>query len=133
MTPLLQKLNFKNQPTLFIINRPESFNNEEELIEKVVTVKETIDDDDEIEFVLAFVKAQDEIDKLVPQIAKFIKGDALVWFAYPKLSSKILKSDINRDKGWDILGTYNFEAVRQVAVDENWSAIRFRKVDYIKK
>ena len=40
---------------------------------------------------------------------------------------------INRDKGWDILGAYNFEAVRQVAVDENWSAIRFRKVEYIKK
>lgn len=52
MTPLLKKLNFKNQPILFIINRPESFNKEEELIKKVVTVKETIDDMGQVQFCL---------------------------------------------------------------------------------
>ena len=66
MTQLLQKLNFKNQPVLFIINSPVSLNIDKELIKNEITVKETIDYDDEIEFVLAFVKAQDEIDKIAP-------------------------------------------------------------------
>ena len=28
---------------------------------------------------------------------------------------------------------YNFEPVRQVAIDEDWSALRFRNVAHIKK
>jgi hypothetical protein len=36
--------------------------------------------------------------------AKKAKSDAVVWFAYPKRSSKKYKSGINRDNGWQILG-----------------------------
>jgi hypothetical protein len=30
------------------------------------------------------------------------------------------------------LGTLNLEPVRQVAIDEDWSALRFRRVEHIK-
>jgi hypothetical protein len=30
------------------------------------------------------------------------------------------------------LGEYNLEPVRQVAIDKDWSALRFRRVDKIK-
>jgi hypothetical protein len=30
------------------------------------------------------------------------------------------------------MGRYSLEPVRQVAIDEDWSALRFRKVGYIK-
>ena len=32
-----------------------------------------------------------------------------------------------------MVGQYNLEPVRLVAIDEDWSALRFRKVEYIKK
>jgi hypothetical protein len=31
-----------------------------------------------------------------------------------------------------VLGDAGFEPVRQVAIDEDWSALRFRRVEYIK-
>jgi hypothetical protein len=41
--------------------------------------------------------------------------------------------EINRDTGWDIMGTYNFEPVRQCnSIEDTWSDLRFRNVEYIK-
>lgn len=51
---------------------------------------------------------------------------------YPKGTSKKYKSEINRDNGWEILAKSGFESVRQIAIDEDWSAMRFRKVEFIK-
>ncbi len=31
-----------------------------------------------------------------------------------------------------MLGKLGFEGVRQVAIDEDWSALRFRRVEFIK-
>ena len=65
-------------------------------------------------------------------IANRAQGDAIVWFAYPKGTSKRYKSEINRDTGWQALGQAGFEPVRAVAIDEDWSALRFRRVEFIK-
>ena len=56
----------------------------------------------------------------------------MVWFAYPKGTSKKYKSEINRDTGWQALGQAGFEPVRAVAIDQDWSAVRFRRVEFIK-
>ena len=61
-----------------------------------------------------------------------IMSAAVLWFAYPKKSSKLYRSDINRDAGWDVLGKFGFEPVRQIALNEHWSALRFRVVAEIK-
>ena len=57
----------------------------------------------------------------------------MVWFAYPKGSSKKYKCEFNRDTGWSAVGKQGFEPVRMVASDEDWSALRFRRVEFIKK
>ncbi|MCB0690449.1 MAG: hypothetical protein KDC16_02310, partial [Saprospiraceae bacterium] len=61
-----------------------------------------------------------------------ISDDPLVWLCYPKKSSKKYKSELSRETMWDILGSYNMEPVRQIAIDEDWSAIRYRMVNKIK-
>ncbi len=58
-------------------------------------------------------------------------GDVVVWCAYPKSSSKQYKCSFNRDTGWAALGAAGFEPVRQVALDDDWSALRFRRVSFI--
>jgi len=50
----------------------------------------------------------------------------------PEKISKKYKCDFNRNSDWSTLGTAGFESVRMVAIDENWSALRFRRVEYIK-
>ena len=44
------------------------------------------------------------------------------WVAYPKGN----RADINRDSLWPILSDYGMRPISQVAVDEVWSALRFR-------
>ena len=85
-----------------------------------------------LSFSLAFVTKQAEVDACARGAAERTVGDAVVWFAYPKQSSKRYKSEIDRDRGWDVLGAAGFEPVRMVAIDEDWSAVRFRRVDFIK-
>ncbi|GAA2354097.1 hypothetical protein [Nonomuraea africana] len=46
----------------------------------------------------------------------------VVWVAYPKAN----KTDINRDTVWPIVGEFGLRPNGQVAIDEVWSALRFR-------
>ena len=45
-----------------------------------------------------------------------------VWVAYPKAN----RTDINRDSAWPILAEYGMRPIGQVAIDDVWSALRFR-------
>jgi hypothetical protein len=72
------------------------------------------------------------VDEAAKAIAGRLEGDALVWFAYPKGTSKKFRCEFNRDTGWAALGELGLEPVRQVAIDEDWSALRFRRVEFIK-
>jgi len=85
------------------------------------------------EFCLVFIKKKSELKETVPQSIHNLAEDGVLWFAYPKKSSKKYNSDINRDKGWDLLNSHGFEPVRQVSVDDDWSALRFRNIRYIRR
>ena len=87
----------------------------------------------EVDFVLAFVLTLADIESAIQVVAPKLAEDAIIWFAYPKKSSKNYQCEFNRDTGWAVLGEYKLEGVRQVAIDADWSAIRFRHVDKIKK
>ena len=80
---------------------------------------------------LAFVVTKIELDNLAEMVVSNVSGDALLWFAYPKGTSTKYKCDFNRDSGWDVLRKSGFDTVRQVAIDEDWSALRFRRVEFI--
>lgn len=131
MSAIFKKLNLKTQPEIVVLNAPDSFEPELAALEDVVVHRE-LKDLAAITFVLAFVTRQAEVDTLAAAIAQRAHGDALVWFAYPKQSSKKYRCEFNRDTGWAVLGTLGFEGVRQVAIDADWSALRFRRVEYIK-
>jgi len=133
MTPLFKKLNLKDQRAIHIILAPVSFQPEIQAIKKIVPVKDSLHGSEPIEFFLAFVTKQDEVNSLSKKVSSRLVDDGLFWLAYPKGSSKKYTCDFNRDTGWDILGNLGFEPVRQVAIDADWSALRFRSVVYIKK
>jgi len=132
MTPLLKKLNFKNQEKTLILNAPASFESEMADMAKLSEVAQASEKVSEIDFAMVFVHTQEAIDKAIALIFPKLRGDAVIWFCYPKASSKKYKCDFIRDTGWQILGEYSLEGVRQVAIDEDWSALRFRKTAYIK-
>lgn len=61
-----------------------------------------------------------------------LKRDAMIWVAYPKKSSKLFK-DLNRDKGWETIHSKGLVGIASIALDADWSAIRFRPQSDVKR
>lgn len=77
------------------------------------------------EFVHLFVDSRAAFVERFELAAQAVKGGALFWLSYPKASGK-QRYDINRDSLWDLVLPKGWRLVSQVALDENWSAIRLR-------
>ncbi len=133
MDPIFKKLNYKNQEKIFVLNAPESFRANIQAMSAYAAVKEKIGSNKSINFAIAFVIKQSEINKVAKKLLTKAEEDAIIWFCYPKKSSKNYKCDFDRDTGWEILGEHGYEGVRMVAIDADWSALRFRQVKHIKK
>jgi hypothetical protein len=73
---------------------------------------------------VALVFGDDEasVRKLLTKHAKDLSKPSILWVAYPKGN----RADINRDTLWPILGEFGMRANMQVAIDDTWSALRFR-------
>ncbi len=131
MTPLFKKLNLGGCDTILVLNSPESFEAELSQLEGVKVLRKATAKL-KVTFAIGFAVTQSECDLVSSTAASATEGDSIVWIAYPKASSKKYKCDFNRDTGWTVLGAAGFEPVRQVAIDEDWSALRFRRTEYIK-
>ena len=125
-------MNFKDHERIVVLNSPEEFKVHIEAM-KPFTKMSTSARVKEISYVLIFAKSRDELSSHFIKIKDKFIGDALLWVCFPKKSSKKYKSSINRDEGWELIGAADFEPVKIVAIDEDWSALRFRKVVYIKQ
>ena len=132
MEALLKKLNLKENGKVLLVNVPKNLGEMAEAFKAQAKVKTRYVASDKFTFALLFVTKQIEVDSLAAAIAPLTKGDAAVWFAYPKGTSKNYKCEFNRDNGWKILGELGFEPVRMVAIDDDWSALRFRRIEFIK-
>ena len=129
MTPLFKKLNLGALQRIHVLNAPESFEPE---LAALAGVEIKRDARGKIAWALAFAVTQDELDKASHALVKAADGDAQLWIAYPKGSSKRYRCEFNRDSGWTVLHEAGFDSVRMVAIDEDWSALRFRRSEYIK-
>lgn len=85
-----------------------------------------------IDFVLIFAFSQKQLKDIVKEVIPALHVNAKFWIAYPKASSKIA-SDLSRDASWNCITTYGYETVRMIAVDNLWSAVRFKKPDEVEK
>lgn len=81
---------------------------------------------------LIFINNSEEfLDFLATQLNK-IEMDSVLWFAYPKKTSKIT-TNINRDSMKRIAEKFNICAVSAIAINTTWSALRFRPFDRVGK
>jgi len=132
MKNLLDKLNYKGQERIAVINAEDSFtislNNElrDAMIDKEIDPRYPYD------FIILFVKSVSEVDFLTPIALHNLLADGVLWFCYPKKTSKKYSSDIDRDHGWKALNDCGFHGIRMIAIDEDWSAMRFRNIKYIR-
>jgi len=132
MKKLLEKLNYKAQGKIAVLNAEESFTNLLSSTLKDVVLDKEIDPRFPYEFIIAFVKSVSEVKYLTPIALHNLVADGILWFCYPKKTSKKFSSEIDRDHGWKELNDSGLLGIRIVSIDEDWSAVRFRNVKFIK-
>lgn len=133
MEAVFKKLNVKGQARILVLNAPASFESALNLLAEEAEVMLTAEHAGKVGFAIIFAVMKTELEELVRQVVPQLERDAVFWVCYPKGTSKKYRCDFNRNTGWELLGEYNMEPVRQVAIDEDWSALRFRKTGEIKK
>jgi hypothetical protein len=132
MNTIFKKLNYRDSKTIYVLNAPDSFINATNDMKSIATVRTTPSASGKIQFIIAFVITQKEVDDFTKALIPLLDDDAIFWFAYPKKASKKYVCEFNRDTGWASLGRQGYEGVRMVAIDEDWSALRFRRAENIK-
>jgi hypothetical protein len=121
-TSLTSKLQLKPGLKLAVLNAPSGYYDQLKaaLSENTLTSRTG-----KADAVLLFAASVAELNKYAAAAIGCVRTDGLVWMAYPKGTSKI-ETDLNRDHGWEVVVRAGLEGVRLVAIDDTWSAMRFR-------
>ncbi|MDQ1143445.1 hypothetical protein QE429_000272 [Bacillus sp. SORGH_AS 510] len=129
---VIKKLQFKDQgQAVLVINPPKVYEEVMALFEGEVHT-EAINPEG-YDFVQVFGTSNGELKELAKSAENSVKPDGLFWLCYPKKTSKTYKgSDCSRDTVMYLLADEGYEPVRQIAIDDDWSALRFRKPEKIK-
>ena len=123
---LSDKFQFKNVVKLAVRNAPAGY--AEKLQAGLEGIEIVAGPDATADTVLLFVNNLAEAQALAPRAVATVapaKPEGILWIAYPKGGSGI-KTDVNRDKLWPVVQDSGWRPVRQIALDDVWSAMRFR-------
>jgi len=118
---LVKKLKIDPAATGLVLNPPTGY-------EKKFGSPDTRFTAKKFDWVVIFVKNKSELESIPKKIMQSIGGTDLLWIAHPKKSGSV-KTDLTRDYGWDVLTSMGLETVSLVAIDETWSALRFKRTD----
>ncbi len=113
MMSLAKKLQIKAGQKVHLANTPRDFS---------VDVPRT--EATSADAVLVFARNKEELDKRVVPALEAAHEDRLSWIAYPKAGQ--LDTDLNRDILWKLLEAKGVWPVRQVALDDTWSALCYK-------
>ena len=123
ISSLVKKLQIKGDMRLLVLNAPAGFLAMLDPLPAGASV--VTSGDGPFDVVHGFARDAEELVRVVPVALAALKPGGMLWFAYPKGSSGI-PTDLSRDVGWSALTARGWEGVRQIAIDEIWSALRFR-------
>ena len=111
---LAKKLTLKSGMKLRVVGKPKDVDLGDVDVTSLANVKD----------VLVFISRVADIDGVGAPLVEAARADRIAWAAYPKAGQ--LGTDLNRDVLAKELQKRGAEPVRQVALDEVWSALRFR-------
>ena len=126
MQDILKKLKFKDNGV--VLNAPTAI--EKELLKLGCTT--ALDKKAKSTNTLVFINNNKEYLDFLKKELKNIETDSVLWFAYPKGTSKI-KTDINRDTIRETGEQFGITTVTAISIDDTWSALRFRPIEKVGK
>jgi hypothetical protein len=78
----------------------------------------------DFDLIHTFAKKKDSVVVEARKLAGALRPGGILWVSYPK--GKAVATDLNRDILREALAEIGLEAVSQVAIDDTWSALRFK-------
>jgi hypothetical protein len=118
--PLLERLQVKGERRLAVLHAPEGRLSQFGADERLAPPKEA-------EVVVAFAATRGELERRLGELKTATRPDAILWLAYPKTTSP-RAADLSRGFIHDYVLTVGLDAVAQIAVDADYSALRFKRV-----
>ncbi|MEZ2334500.1 YdeI/OmpD-associated family protein [Mucilaginibacter sp. RCC_168] len=129
MNVLAKKLQMKPNTRWLLHNAPANYlESLEPLPDDVEIVHNTTGSFNGIQlFVTNSIELADELKVIVP----LLEDDTIFWIIYPKKNSGIT-TDLEMMSSWDAPAQYGIRPVASAAVNEVWTALRFRPFDKVK-
>ena len=118
--PVAKRLQVKGNRRLAVIGASAA-------LEKTVGAHKARAEASNADVVLLFAPDRARLDAALPGLLEKMAQTAILWVAYPKLSSS-LAADLSRDVIHALAPSYGIDTVSQIAIDEDWSALRFKRV-----
>lgn len=126
MQDIIRKLKFKGSGV--ILNAPADIETEF----KKIGFKTSFDKAQKSANTLVFIHNNQDFLEFLNNGLKKVEPDSVLWFAYPKGTSKI-RTDINRDTIRVTGEGFGITTVTAISINDTWSALRFRPVDRVGK
>jgi hypothetical protein len=130
---MAKKLRFALEHQVAVLNAPDGYL--AQLQPGPADVKTALQPNATYDAVLLFVKDMDELRRLGPDAIHAAKPNGLLWITYPKGGKTRGATDLPATPWWvqrDVLGEITLEtgykAVSFVAIDDHWTALRFKRV-----
>lgn len=123
ISPLAKKLQLKPGKHWLLFNAPANYLASLEPLPEGTTISYEVKGN--FDGVQLFIKNSAELIAELKVIVPVLKPDTVFWIIYPKKSSGI-KSDLEMMSSWDEPAKYGLGGVAAAAINETWTALRFR-------
>jgi hypothetical protein len=118
--PVAERLQIKGERRLAVVGASAA-------VDDKIGVKKQRCDMSEADVILLFAADRGQLDSTLSSMLKMAPEDAIIWIAYPKLTSK-LACDLSRDFIHRVAAKFGLDTVSQVAIDADWSAMRVKRI-----
>jgi hypothetical protein len=126
MNALARKLLIKPGHRVAVVNAPAGYT---ERLQPLPEGAELVELAPGLDVVQVFVHDRAQLERSADAL-RAVRQGGLLWVCYPKGGRKA-GTDLNRDLLWAAMGEYGLTGVTLVAVDDTWSAMRFRPDDEV--
>jgi hypothetical protein len=121
---LLKKLRIKPGQRILFLNAPPDYAEQLGVVPEGVEVSDRLSG--KFDLIQVFAQNTKELQRFGPKAIQALKPEGLIWFSFPKGSSK-MQTDLTRDVGWDAIRRPDLKWISLISVNDVWSAFALRK------
>ncbi|MBI2303890.1 MAG: hypothetical protein HYU86_03980 [Chloroflexi bacterium] len=119
---ILTKLRIKSGQRAIVLGAPNSYRAVLEALPEGIQLAEALEG--KFDFIHYFAASKAQLESTAPNLKTAMKPEGILWISYPKGTA--IATDLKRDIVREVTENIGLKAVTQVAIDDIWSALRFK-------